>query len=275
MSQPIPAATITTIAVPALIEDNTWTTGDSFVVYTRPAVNLKGWRPSGGDATITGGGAWVQWVSVSDSSGTGDSFYSMISETLAVYSGVQFLGRVHSSTLAGRNVQNAIIGCDIRGQLAAWTVNPTVFAGYVFGGLSSAWAGGFGGDAMLHGGAVTIQGQHVEFGFSSAPTQGGAWTDSSVEIDVGASIHATASGAGLWGPGTLEISPMGAYWNLSGTTFATSLQLSGGLTFGSHNTGTKYVSGTWTDGVSLTTANMDLFGGLQDPLTGARFCLQQ
>lgn len=30
--------------------------------------------------------------------------------------------------------------------------------------------------------------------------------------------------------------------------------------------------GVWTDGVTITAANLDTNNGLQDPATGARFC---
>ena len=36
-------------------------------------------------------------------------------------------------------------------------------------------------------------------------------------------------------------------------------------------TGTKYVTGTFTDGVSLSVTSLDSFTGLQNPLTGSRY----
>ena len=48
----------------------------------------------------------------------------------------------------------------------------------------------------------------------------------------------------------------------------------GTLKLGTSTTGSYYTSGTglWTGGVTITPANLDANNGLQDPITGARFC---
>jgi hypothetical protein len=78
-----------------------------------------------------------------------------------------------------------------------------------------------------------------------------------------------------WGTGGITITPGGVFWNATGTTFAASLLTSGSLTLGTFTNGSAYVPGTgqWIGGIAITPASIDTYGGLNDPQTGAKFCL--
>jgi hypothetical protein len=67
---------------------------------------------------------------------------------------------------------------------------------------------------------------------------------------------------GVFGGGILR--------NATGATWANALKMAA-LKLDGATTGTSYASGTFTDGRSLTSANLDTYNGLQDPRSGARF----
>ena len=76
----------------------------------------------------------------------------------------------------------------------------------------------------------------------------------------------------LWGAGLINTEqPNGSIFNETGDTWANSLTV-GTLQIDGEVTATSYSAGTWTDGVDLTTANLDSDGGLQRPTTGSRYC---
>lgn len=271
VSQPIPASTLTTPGTPTLAVDNTWTTGDTLSTFTLPDVNLKEWRPVGGDVGEGGAASaytagWVQFVHIVDTSGTADSIYALTSDTAAnVLSSCQISTRVAASITNGRHEPAYMVGCDITGQVAMGGLGtPEVYGGILRGGMEvSTGQGKFDGDAVTHG-TANFEG-----------TSGwvvNAFFDGAINIGNSGSVFVASS---LWGSASVNVLPECAYWNESGTTFVASLLTSGQLRFGSMTTGTKYVGGVFTDGVALTQANMDLFNGLQDPNTGARFCNSQ
>ena len=62
MQQPQTLASLgSTAVVPTPVEDDTWTTGDSYQIYNLLSLNLKRWRPVGGDETAASQpcGGWV------------------------------------------------------------------------------------------------------------------------------------------------------------------------------------------------------------------------
>ena len=264
MTQPLSASILTTPGVPLLSEDNTWGTGDTFIVYTRPSCNLKMWRPKADD--VSDGGVfscgWVQWVKVADSSGTNASEYPINSESSTnVMSGCQ-LSRVE---FAGRGY---LLGCDVLGTITIVDRGGTFYGGVLrAGGNHQSEPHGFDGDIIIHG-VLSIWGALAKIV--------GVYCDGSIEVRPGSTMSLYLSDGApaigkLWGPGSLDVSANGVCF-LTGGTWGASLLLSGAITLNGVATGTKYVAGVWTDGVAITTANLDAFGGLQSPRTGARFC---
>ena len=84
-----------------------------------------------------------------------------------------------------------------------------------------------------------------------------------------------ANAAYFWGTASLTLSPGATFWNDTGSVWAGELLISGALKIGTNTTATEYAAGVWTDGIPITSANMDTHNGLQDPFTGARFCIRQ
>jgi hypothetical protein len=127
----------------------------------------------------------------------------------------------------------------------------------------------FDGDIILHG-SVNIKGRYsiaghvfIPSGGFMRPTHGGILL---IEPE-------WFSGAILYGPGTFQLGgPNSALRNASGTWVnvfqVASIQLDNGAT-----TGTSYAGGVFTDGRALTQANLDLYRGLQNPVTGSRYTL--
>ena len=89
-------------------------------------------------------------------------------------------------------------------------------------------------------------------------------------------LNGTA-GASLYGAAGLTVGAKSAVLQRSGSTWAARLQLTGTLslmdTTGPVTTGTSYAGGTWTDSRALTTANLDTYGALTNPKTGATFTI--
>ena len=116
MQQPQTAASYnppTSGSTPNPAEDNTWTTGDTLNIYAVPlSVNLKLWRPSGGDVTAGGQPScgWVQYVQIADPSGSGLSSYQHWSDGLNVLSACVVNPRTHVASLGGRGGPPYIIG---------------------------------------------------------------------------------------------------------------------------------------------------------------------
>jgi hypothetical protein len=77
---------------------------------------------------------------------------------------------------------------------------------------------------------------------------------------------------GLYGPGSCDVSYGAVTVDVAQGTFAANVNLAA-LTLNGAAAGTKYVAGVFTDGVPVTSANVDASGGLQNPRTGARYAV--
>jgi hypothetical protein len=276
MQQPLSAASFNAPAtVPTPAEDNSWTTGDTLTIYNLPNLtNLKMWRPTCGDLSSGGqaSAGWVQFTQIADSSGTGGSEYTLVADGINGMAGCLVVPRTHVSGLGGRGFSAYLFGNSHVGAVVIFSgAQPFIFGGGLAGGLTlNSAIMSVDGDTILHGAVIA----------NSGTLAGDAlYADGAVTIGgIGPSnfrVAVAVTGARVfWGPASLKIDANSAYWSF-GPTFTANLLLSGTFTLGTNTTGTKYVAGTYTDGVALTTANMDLFGGLQDPLSGARFTLGQ
>lgn len=267
MSQPIANSTIQTVGVPTLVEDNGWSSTDTYQAYTLPQVNLKSWRPRGGDessSSIAGGG-WVQNVEILDSSGTGASEFPLTCDAaVTVLSNCLIDTRVDMVAIQGRSQACYLVNCYVVGLLAAILGTPKVLGGVLVGGLQSLPAQlNIDGDTNVHGTCNFL---------GPSAFLGSVYFDGSINIFDGCAFFVSTS---LWGTASISVGASSAYCNSSGTTFAASLLTTGALKLGTSTTGTKYAAGVWTDGIAISAANLDTNGGLQNPRTGARFCLPE
>ena len=79
-------------------------------------------------------------------------------------------------------------------------------------------------------------------------------------------------GIGLYGPAFIDVQSQCALLLDSSTvTWTQGLLLTGGLQLNGGTSGSSYSAGAWTDGRALNVTNLDLYTGLQNPITGARF----
>ena len=280
MQQPMTAACLTTVqALPTPAADDTWATGDTLVIYTPPLCNLKRWR---GVSTDFVGAAqsvtWTQWVNVADSSGTGNSCYVYVADGATHWSGVLSSTRVHITAFGGRGPID-IIGCSFLQAVLCVNAQSGFFGGaskVAFNSTASVVASGYA--FMLHG-TVTIGGSGIG-ALSGCLTVGagnlGIFSDAAWTVSFG-NIGLTVTPA-IWGSYSMTLIGPAVVYAETGVPFATGLVTTGAFKFGTKTTGSAYVgAGVMTDGINLTPANMDAGAaggaGLQDPLTGARFCI--
>lgn len=273
MQQPLTTASVmSTAVVPAPVEDDTWASGDSVSFFSLQNVNLKLWRPLGCDETPGGqpSGGWVFNASIADTSGNGTAAY-LFSNASNVSVLVSCVVKPHlaASSIGGRQAELFLVGCSLP------TGTAQLYAGEleIFGGglanltLTTSGPCLVAHDAILHG---TIKSN----GGSLLLEAPGVYSDGTF-IVVGSYVQVDGL---AWGAFNVVLDPGGKWWNNTGSTFALkALLTSGTLKFGAVATGSKYQgAGVFVDGVALTPANIDTGGtggiGLQDPLTGARFC---
>lgn len=270
MQQPVHAAALTTIQIPTTgdgNEDNTWATGDTLITYQCQSLNLKLWMPQGGDVTAGGQAClgWVQFSRYADISGTGSADYVMAAQNgiCNVASCCQIDPQLSVSTQGGRSGGCFLLGCTIAGTA---NINTAHVLGGGFGnGINvNGSDGSYGGDVIVHGPTVFYGGWNELASF---------YTDGNITLDGGEVRYDVA----LWGPGTFTGMPNTALHNASPGSFATTLLLSGLLQFGvGGSTGTAYNPGTglWLSGIPITPANLDTYGGLENPQSGARICFE-
>jgi hypothetical protein len=270
MTQPISTSLATTIGIPTLALGTNWATGDTITVYNKPnATNLKAWRPTGGDVGSSAGVSWVQFTQVVDSSGSGASEYPCVNDCAStVFSCCYIAPRLQLGTVNGRGQALVILGC-FSNVVINYSAECEFYAGIVAGSFTQQGVG-----VILDGNLIIVGLLNIV----ATTTIGSAHIMASgIQFTAGAVLRVSAT---LWGQGGLNLSPGCVYENTSGTTFAASLLTSGALTFGATGTGSGYVgSGVFTDGITLTPAHIDTGAaggaGLQDILTGARFCNPQ
>ena len=270
MQQPQTSASITTTtAIPAPAVDNDWVADDTIEAFTCPLLNLKRWSPVGSD--LTSGAqpcsGWVLFARIYDPSGSAASAFNFFNQAaINVLSCCQVDTRLDLSILGGRSSSSFVIGCTVAGQVVGVIYGAGLFGGGMAAGAQMSGAGGmlFSNNVLLHG-SVTVT-TLLEI------STGGAYASGSIGVFPGASVDCIGT---FWGAYSVTVEPGGIYWNNTGSTFAAkALLTSGTLALGTQNTGTSYTPGTglWVSGISLTSANIDANSGLQDPLTGARFC---
>jgi len=253
-------------------EVDTWAHNDTVSVYTVPLFNLKGLQPVGGDtpASTQGGTAWLQNVHVPDTAGSpGNSYF-----TIGTPNGVPIW------TVDDLFDTNVIIAGTLGGGIAGGFANNTFFNGgaevsdatVAGGGVPTT---GFGNFITLHEFAA-LDGDFVAFDATANEMAfiGNVYVSDILSIFNAGLLKIDSSwgygGPALYGPAACSVQDAGRLMKIDGT-WASALLFSGALTLSGVATGTKFVSGTYTAGVSITPANLDSFLGLQNPLTGARY----
>lgn len=268
MQQPQTTASLTSTAtVPAPVEDDTWTTGDSVSFYTLANTNLKRWCPVGGDDTAAAqpSSGWVFYSSIADPSGSGASVYPHgCNSACNVLTNCVINSRTHVTADCGRGGAAYLPGCSGIGQLI-------YFSGQSLGLYGGGWAGGasFNGivtlqnDVIMHGG-VTFEGGAANAILDNVYSDG-AWTNLANLVWTGI----------LWG--SFTTANFGRMINSSGSTWVLRYLTSGAMKLGTSATGSSYTgSGVWADGVAVNQTNIDAGGaggkGLTLPQTGFVYC---
>ena len=274
MTQPFTASTLTTItSVPQLTEDDGWAAGNTLQLETPLLFNLKSLRPQSSDsnASFSSPVTWVQGIYFPDPApAPGDSTVTMVP-----YGGGMDFSNCRFDAFLLFDGHTNVYGA---GALNSWMNGGLHFDFAIMdGGASNTAANSFtrfenissiDGDAILHGNTF-VKGAYDIFGWS--------YTDGEIAVAHGGTMlieptsTLTTNSAWLWGPGSINLEgPNSAAQNVSGTTWANSLTL-GTLYIDGVTTGSKYSAGTWTDGITVTSANLDTNNGLQNPRTGSRY----
>lgn len=293
MTQPLDVSgTIANNQTPAN-EVDTWAAGDQLQLWNLPVLNLKHFAPIGGDANTAGGGVFpaavLQNFTIPDASGTpGYSTVNfapvgtgLVAFNLRIDAFLNFMG-------AGQDINAGCYNCWIDGGTQG------MFCGFTGGATCTGNVLGVGnglgftrlediasldGDIIVHGEILIKGGAYDIIGTcyvadASAGNGLGIIHGGVLLLEPSSAVSGTT--VQVWGPGKLFLeSPMSAVENLSGTTWATILTLAGGYTIDSSTTAAKYVAGApgvFTDGITISPANLDTNNGLQNPRTGSRFC---
>jgi hypothetical protein len=275
-TQPLQALTIANSTLyPQPSENDTWATGDSITVEAVPEMNLKLLQPRGGDSdsTYATGLTWVQNIRVPDVSGTtASTFAPQSGDETIVFVGCDF--DPFLATGPGPEVYQStyLIGSGSNGV----TLNyGTVLGGYVHTyGLALTGQGDVDLDSILRAGlAVSSSPNYVGYAYVSHQAVLDVFVYEAGTLLLDDGLNGT-EGATLYGTGNLAVRAQGAFLQSSGGTWATRVYLSGQWSIGNvqSTVATMYDAGAWTDGITITAANLDAHSGsLQDPRTGAKY----
>jgi hypothetical protein len=276
MTQPFTGASLTTLSSgygTSPIEDDTWSTTDSYQRMSVPLLNLKVLSPVGGDTTNIDNNPvlWVQQVHVPDASGTpGQSiFTAQATGGCSCVFSMCWLDPVFQGEGTGGQWASA--------NISSWHNGGLFGTHWWFVGGASNTSGGFfldssylndlaavDGDIILHGGVTNHHGYCI-CGYAYVDAAGTSEVEAGLRLEP---FYYLATQ--LWGPGTLSVSGGGNIVNESGTTWASCLTVAT-LQIDGATTGTSYSGGTWTDGRTVNAADLDTYSGLQNPKTGSRY----
>jgi hypothetical protein len=269
VTQPLANTGLQTVtASPNYAGDDTWSASDVYQLYSLPTLNLKVLQPQGGDSDPMRGSpvCWLQNIYIPDVSGAAGS--STIELALGASSLVVSCCRVdpyYVSSSSGAGVAVAANcwlngGGTLRGAvMMGGAINTALANDATFECLARA-----DGDAIVHGNCQISE---------ANTTFGVVYIDSTLLVTHGATLLVApgSSVCQIWGPGGVNlIGPHAGVQNGSGGSWAKCLTVSG-LKIEGATTGSAYQAGGWSDGITLTSANLDGYGGLQNPYTGSRY----
>ena len=231
IQQPYKSAALTTPASGNNpVTDDTWATGDTLVVYSLPTINLKQWRPVGGDfSSISQSVGWVQMVEIVDPSGTGNSVYVHAADGVAtnVLSLDRIDARLHTASTAGRSAQAGVFGCTMvgGGNAIGGGAHSDIFGGGFLNGIQ-AYSSVYIENTVLHG-TVLTEVAGVQFGRVNPD---GIFSDGLFEVyGGGGSINLNDV---LYGSFEVAVYPGGVFWKLASSSWASNLLTSGVLSLG-------------------------------------------
>lgn len=262
LTQPATAASLTTTtALASIAVDNDWAAGDTIEPLTLANVNLKTWTPEGADINPSSqpSASWVIGASIPDPSGSGAAVYPISGRAANnVHSLCTFASRVHASSQIGRGQGVYLFQTFHSALFASYSGQLYLQSGTFRAGITNeASTTVIGANVILHG--TTDNLGQLQFG--------PAFSDGSVLL-YGPAFLFTGPAFGSF---SVTVYPGSELWNDTGSTWATKFLTTGALRLGTATTGTSYDAGVWTSGTTITAANLDTYGGLQDPTSGARF----
>jgi hypothetical protein len=274
MTQPLDAAGLTTVAATqTYVEDDTWAAGDFYQALSVPLLNLKIFDVYGGssNAGFTAPIGWLQMIHVGDTSGlTGNDIFP----PRLVDGNNLTLSCVWADPYLYLNCTEGPFSCFAAN---VWAPQGVYYqAAIMIGGASNTLLNvddssfedlaSIDGDAIVHGPAFIKGGRYCIAGL--------AYFDSSIDVAHGGTIliEPDIVGAGIvWGTPSINLEgPGSAVQNATGGTWAAAL-FATALSIEGIATGTSYAAGVWTDGITVTSANLDTNLGLQNPRTGSRY----
>ena len=267
LSQPQTSASlITTTAIPSGVVDNNWQAGDTIQVWTLPNLNAKHIGAEGGD--LTSGGqpcaSWIIGAAISDTSGSAASEYPVQADCAnTVLSLCLVNSRAHVASGQGRSSSIYLLGCSVKGSVAIFSGTCTTYGGILSGGIVlDGGLIGLANNAIIHATVTMDPGSTVSLSASGAWSDA-AWTNTGGFILIGGTF---------WGSYSFAAKASSTVFNGSASSFAsTALLTTGAITINGITTGTAYAqNGIFYGPFALTPANLDTYGGLQDPVTGAR-----
>lgn len=241
-------------------EIDTWTTGDTVIVYSVPTVNIRAVSPVGGtDIVSSAGYTWVQDLHWRDPGGVGSS-YAPINCSQSSY--CQIVENVVEQIAA----PNVAFMTDDVGLGGAISINSVLLAGR--SGFAVSYSGGtfLDQDIVLENGYESSASTFI--GLAYVASGAFVYTVSGGAVTMGATYGTTYA---IWGPGSAQAKQGGGFFNVGGGLWANSLLVTGTVQVDSATTATRYSAGTFTDSTSVTAANLDTYGALFSPKTGSRF----
>jgi hypothetical protein len=273
------ALTTPSVSYTATANGASWTAGDTLQLYTVPTIyaDVVSAQSGGLSASLSLGNTWIQSLNFGDSySSNGASITTIKTYGRTILSLVSFSSFV------------IIDGYDNGGIAFIYPTVASCFAPYgaeLIGG-ADVWGGSFNvnnansttirdgallnHDLILHGTTTVFIGWNQVFNAHLAGTN--------VVVEPGGSLvmRAPPVAGVLWGAAQLQVYSAASVVNrTSPGTYTTEVLLGGlALTAFLTTTGSAYndpTAGLWTNGISLTSANIDTFNGLSDPVSGARF----
>jgi len=264
---------------PQPTEDDTWTAGQQVTVYEVPLLNLEVLAPAGGDSTdyTTNGMTWVNAIHIPDNGGTpGNSFFAVqLTNQIVNFQDCVFDPFMTSQGGVFTHHSGHFSNCAFNsgGEVSNVSVNggysnqyPLTLDEWAVADLDHIASAGFNpGGAFCFVGYLYVPG--------TAPT---IFCYPGTNLIIDDDLNGTP-GACLYGGAALTVGANAAVLQRSGGTWANRLQLTGTLSLmdsaGPVTTGSSYAAGAFTDGVAINTTNLDAHGGLQNPVTGARFAI--
>jgi hypothetical protein len=235
LTQPIPTTNITTVGLPAGALGTNWVTGDTITIYNLNATNLKAWRPIGGD--VIGSAAcvgWVQFTTIVDPSGSAAAEHGMVCDCASlVYSACSIAPTLRMSALNGLVQGNWLQGCYVSARVVNEAGPCEIYAGV---NQSVTILSGSPNSQVVDGNAI-LKGTTAIY---SGTLMGSVHLTGTVEVLTNSFLGFSVS---LWGAGQLTVAPGGICQNQTSTTWASTLLLSGGLSFGGVDFGSTPIAG--------------------------------